>query len=69
MPKPIPLQYPQKDPKVFGPHEWFLWHNTASMYPEKPNRTDRQEYKKFYDFLIRHLPCIKPCRDSTWTEN
>lgn len=44
------------NPKVWGPHYWFVLHTIALTYPLKPNETVR---KKYYDF-IENLPIFIP---------
>ncbi len=41
------------NPKIWGPHYWFVLHTIALTYPLKPNETMR---KKYYDLMINfHL--------------
>lgn len=47
------------DPKVWGPHYWFVLHTIALSYPVKPNETAR---KKFYDFY-QNLPLFIPIEE------
>jgi hypothetical protein len=44
------------NPKVWGPHYWFVLHTIALTYPLKPNETVK---KKYYDF-IENLPLFIP---------
>ena len=44
------------NPKVWGPHYWFVLHTIALTYPLKPNETVK---KKYYDF-IQNLPIFLP---------
>lgn len=44
------------DPKVWGPHYWFVLHTMALSYPLYPNETIK---KKYYDF-INNLPLFLP---------
>lgn len=44
------------DPKVWGPHYWFVLHTMALSYPLHPNETIK---KKYYDF-INNLPLFLP---------
>ena len=37
------------DPKVWGPHYWFVLHTIALKYPLNPNTTIK---KKYYDFIL-----------------
>ena len=41
------------NPKIWGPHYWFVLHTIALTYPLNPNETMR---KKYYDLMINfHL--------------
>jgi len=41
------------NPKIWGPHYWFVLHTIALTYPLNPNETIR---KKYYDLMINfHL--------------
>lgn len=44
------------DPKIWGPHFWFVLHTIALTYPLLPNDTTK---KKYYDF-IQNLPLFLP---------
>ena len=44
------------DPKIWGPHYWFVLHTIALNYPLYPNETIK---KKYYDF-IQNLPIFLP---------
>ncbi len=44
------------NPKIWGPHYWFVLHTIALTYPVKANETVR---KKYYDF-IENLPIFIP---------
>ena len=44
------------DPKVWGPHYWFVLHTISLTYPDIPNETTK---KKYYDF-IQNLPLFVP---------
>ena len=47
------------DPKIWGPHYWFVLHTIALNYPLHPNETSK---KKYYDF-IQNLPIFIPIAD------
>ena len=47
------------DPKIWGPHYWFVLHTIALNYPLHPNDTSK---KKYYDF-IQNLPIFIPIPD------
>ena len=44
------------DPKIWGPHYWFVLHTIAISYPLSPNDVTK---KKYYDF-IQNLPLFLP---------
>ena len=47
------------NPKVWGPHYWFVLHTIANTYPLSPNDVTK---KKYYDF-IQNLPLFIPVPD------
>ena len=47
------------DPKIWGPHYWFVLHTIALTYPLTPNETTK---KKYYDFFY-NLPLLMPIPD------
>ena len=47
------------DPKVWGPHYWFVLHTIAISYPINPNKIMK---KKMYDF-IQNLPIFLPIEE------
>lgn len=47
------------DPKVWGPHYWFVLHTIAISYPIKPNDVIK---KKYYDF-IQNIPLFLPIEE------
>lgn len=47
------------DPKVWGPHYWFVLHTIALTYPQTPNDVIK---KKFYDFY-QNLPLFLPVEE------
>jgi hypothetical protein len=47
------------DPKIWGPHYWFVLHTMALNYPLHPNKISK---KKYYDF-IQNLPLFLPISD------
>jgi hypothetical protein len=44
------------DPKIWGPHYWFVMHTIVLNYPMHPNDTSK---KKYYDF-IQNLSIFLP---------
>jgi hypothetical protein len=47
------------NPKIWGPHYWFMIHTIALNYPHSPNDTTK---KKYYDFIYS-LPLFIPVND------
>tara|TARA_Y100000996_G_scaffold12849_1_gene10108 strand:+ start:1070 stop:1501 length:432 start_codon:yes stop_codon:yes gene_type:complete len=47
------------DPKIWGPHYWFVLHTIALTYPLSPNEVTK---KKYYDF-IQNLPLFIPIEE------
>jgi fumarate reductase subunit C len=47
------------EPKVWGPHYWFVLHTIAISYPIKPNDVIK---KKYYDF-IQNIPLFLPIEE------
>ena len=47
------------DPKIWGPHYWFVLHTIALSYPQDPTEVIR---KKFYDFY-QNLPLFIPIEE------
>jgi hypothetical protein len=47
------------NPKIWGPHYWFMIHTIALNYPHHPNDTTK---KKYYDFIYS-LPLFIPVND------
>ena len=43
--------------KQWGGFVWGTIHEVAMGYPETPTETDKEEYKQFYDLLMKVLPC------------
>lgn len=48
--------YMDLDPKIWGPHFWFMLHTIALNYPIRPNDVIK---KKYYD-LIQNYPSFLP---------
>lgn len=44
------------DPKIWGPHYWFMLHTIALNYPIRPNAVIK---KKYYD-LMQNIPSLLP---------
>lgn len=47
------------DPKIWGPHYWFVLHTIALSYPQNANEVTK---KKFYDFY-QNLPLFLPIEE------
>ena len=47
------------EPKIWGPHFWFVLHTIALTYPYNPNEVMR---KKYYDF-IQNIPLFLPVEE------
>ena len=47
------------NPKIWGPHYWFVLHTIAITYPLSPNDVTK---KKYYDF-IQNLPLLLPIEE------
>ena len=47
------------DPKIWGPHYWFVLHTIALNYPLNPTDIIK---KKYYDFIL-NLPLFIPIND------
>jgi len=44
------------DPKIWGPHYWFVLHTIALTYPETPTEVVKKKYYDFYQNLPLFLP-------------
>lgn len=49
------------DPKIWGPHFWFVLHFITFNYPDNPTTYDKQSHKVFFESVKDILPCEK-CR-------
>ena len=47
------------DPKIWGPHYWFVLHTIALSFPPVPNEVTK---KKYYD-LIQNFPLFIPIEE------
>lgn len=45
------------DPKVWGPHFWFVLHLVSFNYPDKPSTFQKEAYAAFYHSVKDILPC------------
>lgn len=45
------------DPKIWGPHQWFMMHTISFTYPEEPSPHDKRVYHDYYASLKDVLPC------------
>jgi hypothetical protein len=46
-----------RDSKNWGPHFWFVFHMSATSYPENPTYNEQQAMKKFIEAVPMTLPC------------
>lgn len=51
------------DPRIWGPHAWFLMYSVAMTYPHCPKEEDKKNARVFYESLGRVLPCVA-CRNN-----
>lgn len=51
------------DTRFWGPDGWKLLHSITENYPDKPNKKDKDLYRKFFTSLPYVLPCVY-CRKS-----
>ena len=56
-PSTPPIDLPSKDPTVWGPHAWKLFHIMAENYPENPSPIYKIKATEF----IRSIPFMIPC--------
>jgi hypothetical protein len=42
---------------IWGPHLWFSLHTISFVYPLKPNKMDKENYKNFFLSLENVIPC------------
>lgn len=66
----IHINKTMSSPDIFGPKLWFLLHNSASLYPEKPTNAIKQEMKN----MIIGIPSLVLCNKCkahirTWIYN
>ena len=52
-------------PDVFGPHNWFVFHNTATNYPKIASPFYAERMKNFILAIPLTLPCQKCKEDAT----
>ena len=45
------------DPKIWGPHQWFMMHVISFTYPDEPSPHDKRIYDDYYATLKDVLPC------------
>lgn len=45
------------DPKIWGPHQWFMMHIISFTYPEEPSPYDKRVYNDYFASLKNVLPC------------
>jgi hypothetical protein len=49
------------DPKIWGPHFWFMMRCIAYNYPDKPDQDNKNTAYYYYDNIKHLLPC-KRCQ-------
>jgi Erv1 / Alr family len=59
--KPPRIRYPQTEPKEWGQHYWYFFHENASLYPEQPTPEDVSKEQEHINYFITHLPCKQSC--------
>jgi hypothetical protein len=52
-------------PEVFGPYNWFVFHNTATNYPQVASPLFAERMKNFILAIPLTLPCQKCKEDAT----
>lgn len=50
-------------PDIWGPSMWKSIHTIAVSYPLNPTHIDKKNYKQFFKYLAKVLPC-KSCSSS-----
>ena len=45
------------NPKIWGPHLWFILHIITFKYPKKPSNYDKDYHRDFFNNLKNILPC------------
>jgi len=45
------------DPRVWGPHFWFVLHLVSFHFPDNPSTFEKEQYKAFYHSVKDILPC------------
>lgn len=46
-------------PLLWGPTTWKTMHLISASYPNKPTKTEKNNYKRFY----KSLGCVLPCKN------
>lgn len=46
-------------PKIWGKHFWMCIHLAALAYPNNPTLEDKSNYKNFFTYIGKILPCKK----------
>lgn len=47
------------EPKIWGPHAWFIMYSMAFSYPTNASHNKRNSIKQFYLSFGENLPCAK----------
>ena len=51
------------NPKIWGPSAWFFLHCVTLSYPSNPTAEDKMNYKNFFTYLGKVLPCYN-CQEN-----
>lgn len=46
------------DPRIWGPHAWFLLHTISFSYPDHPNQYEKNNMHRFIEGFSNVIPCI-----------
>jgi hypothetical protein len=50
---------PEREPRLFGPHYWYMLHNMSLNYPNNASDIAKKKMRAF----VEALPFLLPCRD------
>lgn len=56
--------YTNTDPRVWGPHYWYVIHSYAETFPENPSELDKDIASNFIKFIPFLLPCESCSQDA-----
>ena len=46
------------NPKIWGPHLWFILHIITFKYPKIPSNYHKDYYRDFFNNLKHIIPCV-----------